>query len=86
MNKARWRFSPVVGMEFHPEANLVEFLFSPSGLSPVLEKEAQDLAIATAKHYGVCGLLSVELFLDNKGKLLINEVAPPPAQQRTPYH
>ncbi len=69
---------PAVGMEFHPEANLVEYLFSPSSLSPTLEKQAQELAVATAEAYNVCGLLSVELFLDKKGNLLINEVAPRP--------
>ena len=36
---------PSVELSFHPEANLVEFLFSPADLTPEIEIKAQALAV-----------------------------------------
>lgn len=69
---------PPVGMTFHPEANLVEFLFCPSGIEQSLERHAIHIAEATIEAYGICGLLAVEMFLTTQGDILINEVAPRP--------
>jgi 5-(carboxyamino)imidazole ribonucleotide synthase len=67
---------PTVEMEFNPEANLVEFLFSPSSLSPELEAQAQQLARSVAEQLNLVGTLAVELFLTTSGQLLVNELAP----------
>lgn len=72
------RTFPVTEMQFHPTANLVEFLFSPSSLSLTQEAEAKSLAVRIANKLDIVGLLAVEMFLDSSGKLLINEVAPRP--------
>ncbi|MCB0564231.1 MAG: 5-(carboxyamino)imidazole ribonucleotide synthase [Phaeodactylibacter sp.] len=72
------RAFPAVEMEFNPEANLVEFLFCPAAITPELEAAAEKLAIQVAVDYDIYGLLAVELFLDKKGQLLVNEVAPRP--------
>lgn len=69
---------PPVAMSFHPEANLVEYLYCPSGLGPALELEATQIAQAAIESLDVCGLLAVELFLTVDGDWLINEVAPRP--------
>jgi 5-(carboxyamino)imidazole ribonucleotide synthase len=69
---------PAVEMEFHPTANLVEFLFSPSSLSPELEAEAQQIAFRVAEGLDLVGLLAVEMFVTAAGKLLVNESAPRP--------
>lgn len=69
---------PPVAMAFHPEANLVEYLYCPSGLGPALELEATQIAQAAIESLDVCGLLAVELFLTSDGDWLINEVAPRP--------
>ncbi|HUR30606.1 MAG TPA: 5-(carboxyamino)imidazole ribonucleotide synthase [Saprospiraceae bacterium] len=69
---------PPVAMSFHPEANLVEYLYCPSGLGPALELEATQIAQAAIESLDVCGLLAVELFLTTDGDWLINEVAPRP--------
>jgi len=69
---------PVVECEFNPEANLVEFLFSPANVKKSVEKEALALAANVAEKLGIVGLLAVELFLTKDGKLLVNEVAPRP--------
>lgn len=69
---------PPVAMSFHPEANLVEYLYCPSGLGPALELEATQIAQAAIESLDICGLLAVELFLTTDGHWLINEVAPRP--------
>lgn len=69
---------PPVAMAFHPEANLVDYLYCPSGLGPALELEATQIAQATIEAFDLCGLLAVELFLTSDGDWLINEVAPRP--------
>jgi 5-(carboxyamino)imidazole ribonucleotide synthase len=69
---------PTVEMVFHPEANLVEYLFAPADISPDLDAAAQDVARRTAEAFGIVGLLAVELFLTRDGQILINEVAPRP--------
>ncbi len=69
---------PAVEMEFHPTANLVEFLFSPSDISDTIESGAQELAIDLANKLGIVGLLAVEMFVTPDGTILINEVAPRP--------
>lgn len=69
---------PAVEMEFHPEANLVEFLFSPTRLSPGEEAEAQALARRVATALDLEGLLAVEMFQTADGQFLVNEIAPRP--------
>jgi 5-(carboxyamino)imidazole ribonucleotide synthase len=69
---------PVVEMEFHPVANLVEFLFTPSAIDKAVEAQAIGLATAIADKMEIVGLLAVELFLDQNGNILVNEVAPRP--------
>lgn len=69
---------PTVEMVFHPEANLVEYLFAPADISKVIEQQAEELAKKTAQAIGIVGLLAVEMFLTKDGQVLINEVAPRP--------
>ena len=69
---------PMAEMEFHPTANLVEFLFSPTRLSDNIQKEAADIATSIADEMDIVGLLAVEFFLTKSGEILVNEVAPRP--------
>ena len=69
---------PAVECEFHPEANLVEFLFSPAQISEEQEVAAQALAKRVIDALGMVGLLAVEMFLTKDGQLLVNEIAPRP--------
>ena len=72
------RTFPTVEMVFHPELNLVEYLFAPAEISEATDARAQDIACRTADAFGIVGLLAVELFLTKTGEVLINEVAPRP--------
>jgi 5-(carboxyamino)imidazole ribonucleotide synthase len=69
---------PCVEMDFNPEANLVEFLISPSGLAPDILERADKLAMKIAEDMKIVGVLAVELFLTRNGDLLVNELAPRP--------
>ena len=67
---------PVVELVFHPEKNLVEYLFAPATLSPALAQEADQLARTVIEQLNMTGLLAVEMFVTRQGKVLVNEVAP----------
>jgi 5-(carboxyamino)imidazole ribonucleotide synthase len=69
---------PVVECEFNPQANLVEFLFSPASIKKNIEKEAISIATQIAEKLKIVGILAVELFLTKDGKVLVNEIAPRP--------
>ena len=69
---------PPVEMEFNPEANLVEFLFSPANITNEIESKAISIAKDVAEKMGIVGLLAVEMFVDQKNEVLVNEVAPRP--------
>jgi 5-(carboxyamino)imidazole ribonucleotide synthase len=69
---------PPVEMEFNPEANLVEFLFSPANITKEIESRAVLIAKEVAEKMGIIGLLAVEMFVDQNNEVLVNEVAPRP--------
>ncbi|WP_282123730.1 5-(carboxyamino)imidazole ribonucleotide synthase [Algibacter mikhailovii] len=69
---------PVVEMEFHPEANQVEYVICPARISDELAKKATDVALAVSKSFEHVGLLAVEMFQTQDDEILINEVAPRP--------
>ncbi|MEJ6623170.1 MAG: 5-(carboxyamino)imidazole ribonucleotide synthase [Flavobacteriaceae bacterium] len=69
---------PVVEMEFHPEANQVEYVLCPARLDPLTTEKAIAVALKTSEAYNHVGLLAVEMFLTKEGDILVNEVAPRP--------
>ncbi|SMC95587.1 5-(carboxyamino)imidazole ribonucleotide synthase [Pedobacter africanus] len=69
---------PMVEMEFNPEANLVEFLISPSTYPESLQNKAEVIARNIASPLNITGLLAVEMFVTRDGELLVNELAPRP--------
>ena len=69
---------PVVEMEFHPEANQVEYVLCPARLDQKIAQKAIEVALKTSEAYGHVGLLAVEMFLTKEGDVLVNEVAPRP--------
>lgn len=69
---------PPVEMEFHPTANLVEFLFSPTSLSAEEAQKSKDIALKVAESLDLVGILAVEMFVTDTGEVLVNESAPRP--------
>lgn len=69
---------PVVEMEFHPEANQVEYVLCPARIREEISQKAQNIALQVAKSFQNVGLLAVEMFLTHDDEILVNEVAPRP--------
>lgn len=77
-DKGEVKHFPLVELSFNPEANMVEFLFSPADVSKDLEKKAYELADKVIRSFEMTGILAVEMFLSKEGELMVNEVAPRP--------
>jgi 5-(carboxyamino)imidazole ribonucleotide synthase len=69
---------PVVEMEFHPEANQVEYVICPARISKKVALKAELVALKTSAAFNHVGLLAVEMFQTENDDILINEVAPRP--------
>jgi len=76
--KGQVRTYPVVEMEFHPEANQVEYVLCPARIEEAVAQKARTIAIQVAQAFEVVGLLAVELFQTKNDEILVNEVAPRP--------
>ena len=77
-SKGDVRTFPMVEMEFNPEANLVEFLISPSTYPEAVQQKAELIARNIASALNITGLLAVEMFVTRNGDILVNELAPRP--------
>ncbi len=69
---------PVVEMEFHPEANQVEYVVCPARIDDAVSEKSRAIALEVSAAYDHVGLLAVEMFLTKNGDILVNEVAPRP--------
>ncbi|WP_179315547.1 5-(carboxyamino)imidazole ribonucleotide synthase [Winogradskyella undariae] len=69
---------PVVEMEFHPEANQVEYVICPARIPDAIAKKAEAVALKVASTFKHVGLLAVEMFQTENDEILVNEVAPRP--------
>lgn len=72
------RTYPVVEMEFHPEANQVEYVICPARISPEVSEKAVETALLVSEKFNHVGLLAVEMFLTHDEHIIVNEVAPRP--------
>jgi 5-(carboxyamino)imidazole ribonucleotide synthase len=69
---------PVVEMEFHPEANQVEYVICPARIDEKVAQKAKDVALKVSEAFHHVGLLAVEMFQTADDEILVNEVAPRP--------
>ena len=69
---------PVVEMEFHPEANQVEYVICPARIDEKVAEKARAIALNVSEKFNHVGLLAVEMFQTEDDEILINEVAPRP--------
>jgi len=69
---------PVVEMEFHPEANQVEYVICPARIDDKVAKKAREIALKVSSSIKHVGLLAVEMFQTKEDEILVNEVAPRP--------
>lgn len=69
---------PVVEMEFHPEANQVEYVICPARIEDHVAQKARKTALHVSEALNHVGLLAVEMFQTEADEILVNEVAPRP--------
>jgi 5-(carboxyamino)imidazole ribonucleotide synthase len=69
---------PVVEMYFDPIANLVDELICPASITVEQSEKAVNIASEIIELLNMEGLLAVEFFIDSKGEVIVNEVAPRP--------
>lgn len=69
---------PVVEMEFHPEANQVEYVICPARIDDKVAEKARAIALDVSQKFNHVGLLAVEMFQTHDDEILVNEVAPRP--------
>jgi 5-(carboxyamino)imidazole ribonucleotide synthase len=62
----------------HHEEQILAWSVIPAPLALVLETEARAIAEAIADTFQLEGILAVEMFCTNDGRLLVNELAPRP--------
>ncbi len=74
-NTCTW---PAIQMEFHPTANLVEFLFMPAEVPASLETKARNIAMDAVSALNGVGVFAVELLCNGDEEVWINETAPRP--------
>ncbi len=72
------RVYPVVDMVFEKDGNLLDYLIVPADIEENIKIQVQEIAISAVEALDGIGVFGVELFLDKKGRVLLNEIAPRP--------
>lgn len=60
------------------EHHILDVSMAPAEIAPELANEAITIATEIARQLNLVGVMCVEFFLDSRGKLLVNELAPRP--------
>ncbi|MCL2601681.1 MAG: 5-(carboxyamino)imidazole ribonucleotide synthase [Treponema sp.] len=69
---------PVAEMAFNPDHNICDTVIAPARIDEKTAAAAQDIARSAVSALEGAGIFGVELFLDKRGRVLLNEVAPRP--------
>ena len=69
---------PPCEMVFNPRSNLMDYLIAPSSLSLEINQKCEALALKAVKGFNSPGLFAVELFVEARGGIFVNEIAPRP--------
>jgi 5-(carboxyamino)imidazole ribonucleotide synthase len=72
------RAYPAVESMYYRQANMVDYLLTPSHLPGEILEQAAELALRVAEAFNCIGLLAVEMFYTAQGQLWVNECAPRP--------
>ena len=67
---------PPVEMMFDPDLNLLDYQLCPAGISEQVLWKVEAIALAVVRNFKSPGIFAVELFLDKKGDVYVNETAP----------
>jgi 5-(carboxyamino)imidazole ribonucleotide synthase len=76
--KGETKSYPIVEMVFDYKANIVDELICPASISTEQSEKALNIATKISSSLNIEGVLAVEFFIDSKGDVLVNEIAPRP--------
>jgi 5-(carboxyamino)imidazole ribonucleotide synthase len=75
-NKGENAMYPAVDMVFDSLLNLLDYQISPADIPEKILWKAQAIAMKVVKALNSSGIFAVELFVDDKGEVFVNETAP----------
>lgn len=75
-SKGETALYPAVDMVFDPALNLLDYQISPADIPEKTLWKVEAMALAVVKGLNSPGLFAVELFVDRKGDVYVNETAP----------
>ena len=67
---------PPVEMLFDPDLNLLDYQLCPAELSTQTLYKVEAIALTVARNFKSSGIFAVEMFVDKKGDVFVNETAP----------
>lgn len=67
---------PPVEMLFDPELNLLDYQLCPAEMDTKTLWKVEAIALAVVRNFKSPGIFAVEMFIDKKGDVLVNETAP----------
>jgi 5-(carboxyamino)imidazole ribonucleotide synthase len=75
-NKGEVALFPPVDMIFDPDLNLLDYQISPADISEKTLWKIEAISLAVVKGLNSAGIFAVELFVDEKEDVYVNETAP----------
>jgi 5-(carboxyamino)imidazole ribonucleotide synthase len=60
------------------DRHILDSTVMPAPVGPIVSQECRELALSIAQALGTVGVLTVEFFLTEAGRLMVNEIAPRP--------
>jgi len=67
---------PPVEMVFNPHLNLLDYQLCPADISKNVWWKVEAIALSVVRNFQSAGIFAVELFVDDKEDVLVNETAP----------
>lgn len=67
---------PPVEMLFDPHLNLLDYQLCPADLDEKILWKVEAIALSVVRHFESPGIFAIEMFVDKKGDVLVNETAP----------
>jgi 5-(carboxyamino)imidazole ribonucleotide synthase len=75
-NAGKTALYPPVEMVFNKDLNQLDYQICPADLTKAVLWKIEAIAIAVVRNFQSAGLFAVELFVDNKDEVYVNETAP----------
>jgi 5-(carboxyamino)imidazole ribonucleotide synthase len=75
-HKGEAAFYPPVDMVFDADLNLLDYQISPAAIEEQTKWKIEAVALAVVKNLKSAGIFAVELFIDKRGEVYVNETAP----------